>query len=211
MSEAQLDAPTSDAEWVRLLGDSSPRSDAARRLLRVHLVRGLIAALSRHGVGEDHCEDFAQEAIVRVLRRLGSFRGDSRFTTWALSIALRVAFDELRRLPWKDVSFAAVSGDGEDSTTFEPRMDASQERQVLRTEVERTLKDVLERELTPKQRSALSAELSGMPHQEIAEALGMNRNAVYKLTHDARKKVKARLEAAGLLAADVLSVFDSGK
>jgi hypothetical protein len=51
--------------------------------------------------------------------------------------------------------------------------------------------------LQDKQRLALTAELKGMPQDEIARQLGSNRNAVYKLTHDARCRLKAGLEAAG--------------
>jgi RNA polymerase sigma-70 factor, ECF subfamily len=50
-----------------------------------------------------------------------------------------------------------------------------------------------------------------MPHGEIAASLAMNRNALYKLSHDARKKLKARLESAGLVGPEVLSAFESGK
>ena len=63
---------------------------------------------------------------------------------------------------------------------------------------------MIENELTDKQRAILIAELNGMPHAEIAVALGMNRNAVYKLSHDARKRAKFHLEAAGVAVADVL-------
>ena len=62
---------------------------------------------------------------------------------------------------------------------------------------------VIERELTEKQRTALLAELKGMPLEEIGRRLGSNRNAVYKLTHDARKRLKKHLEAAGYSAADL--------
>jgi RNA polymerase sigma-70 factor (ECF subfamily) len=42
-----------------------------------------------------------------------------------------------------------------------------------------------------------------MPQDEIANQLGSNRNAIYKLTHDARKRLKKCLEAAGYTAVDV--------
>ena len=61
----------------------------------------------------------------------------------------------------------------------------------------------IEHDLTEKQRTALLAELKGMPQDEIARQLGSNRNAIYKLTHDARKKLRAALEAAGYTALDV--------
>ncbi len=66
-----------------------------------------------------------------------------------------------------------------------------------------TLQHAIEHDLTDRQRTALLAELKGMPQDEIADQLGSNRNAIYKLTHDARKKLKKSLEAAGYTAEDV--------
>jgi RNA polymerase sigma-70 factor (ECF subfamily) len=78
----------------------------------------------------------------------------------------------------------------------------------LRARVLAQLGRVIDEKLTDKQRSVLLAELKGMPQLEIAAALGMNRNALYKLSHDARRSVKHHLEAAGLDAGDVLWVFE---
>ena len=71
------------------------------------------------------------------------------------------------------------------------------------------MQQVIENRLTDKQRTALLAELKGMPQDEIARHLGSNRNAVYKLTHDARKKLKQGLEEAGFTAEDVIATIAS--
>ena len=68
------------------------------------------------------------------------------------------------------------------------------------------MQQVIQTDLTEKQRTALLAEIKGMPQDEIARHLGSNRNAVYKLTHDARKKLRKGLESAGYTAEDVVSV-----
>lgn len=190
------------------MADDGADGDAARRDLRRVLVTGLVRVLTARGVGEDLCEDFAQEALLRVRGRLGAFRGESRFTTWALSIAVRIAFDELRHRRWRDVSFDAMLEEARSPLVFEPRADAAQERNAVRVRILRALRDVIEERLTEKQRAVLVAELEGMPHAEIAERLGINRNALYKLSHDARKSVKAHLEALGISEADVLWVFE---
>jgi RNA polymerase sigma-70 factor, ECF subfamily len=67
--------------------------------------------------------------------------------------------------------------------------------------------EVIRNDLTAKQRAALLAELRGMPQDEIARHLGSNRNAVYKLTHDARKRLKRGLERAGFGAEDIRAAF----
>src|SRR5215213_10033132 len=69
------------------------------------LARGLRAALGSYGGGIDaYVEDFAQEALLRITGNLDSFRGESRFTTWAQKIAMNVALTELKRRRWHDVS-----------------------------------------------------------------------------------------------------------
>jgi RNA polymerase sigma-70 factor, ECF subfamily len=69
------------------------------------LVRGLKAALgSYRGGAEANFGDFAQEALIKITGNLDSFRGESRFTTWALKIAMNVALTELKRRRWRDVS-----------------------------------------------------------------------------------------------------------
>ena len=67
--------------------------------------------------------------------------------------------------------------------------------------------EVIRNGLTTKQREALLAALRGMPLDEIARHLGINRNALYKLTHDARKRLKRGLEAAGFTAEDIGAAF----
>ena len=200
--------PRDNDEWVRALADDGPAGEEAQRDLRLVLVRGLRRILASRGFTEDLCEDFAQETLLRIRERLAAFRGESRFTTWALSIATRVAFDELRHKRWKDVSFEAATADARGPLAFEPRSDASPEKGLLRERVLAALRDVIENKLTDKQRRVLIAELNGMPHAEMADALGMSRNALYKLSHDARKRVKFHLESAGLSDVEVLWVFE---
>jgi len=195
-------------EWVSALAADGPVGEAAQRDLRLVVVRGLRHLLAPRGLAADLCEDLAQETLLRIRERLAAFRGESRFTTWALSIATRVAFDELRHQRWKDVSFEVAAADARAPLAFEPHADSTREKGVMRERVLAELRDVIENKLTDKQRRVLIAELNGMPHAEIADALGMNRNALYKLSHDARKRVKFHLESAGLPEGEVLWVFE---
>jgi RNA polymerase sigma-70 factor, ECF subfamily len=198
----------SNEEWIRALSSDAPTTDSAYSDLRAVILRGLRRVLASRGVPDSLCEDVAQEALVRVRERLADFRGDSQFTTWTLSIATRLAFDELRHKRWKDVSFEAVTADAKTPLVFESATVTSQERMIARQRVLGRLRQVLENEITDRQRIALVAELKGMPHAEIATSLGVTRNAVYKLTHDARKRVQAQLQAAGISANDVLWAFE---
>jgi RNA polymerase sigma-70 factor, ECF subfamily len=73
------------------------------------------------------------------------------------------------------------------------------------------LRRMIDEELTDRQREAVVAViLEGMPISEVARRMGTNQNALYKLLHDARKKLKRQMEASGLSANEVLAVFDEG-
>src|SRR5918997_1475597 len=90
-------------QWLAEL--RGPNPDEAIADLYDLLVRGLRVGLGSYGGGVDaNAEDFAQEALIKITSHLDSFRGESRFTTWAQKIAMNVALTELRRRRWRDVS-----------------------------------------------------------------------------------------------------------
>ena len=176
------------------------------------LVRGLRAALGSYGTGVDaNVEDFAQEALIKITGNLGSFRGESRFTTWAQKIAMNVALTELKRRRWRDVSLQDLVARREAAARgpADPRL--TPEQLTFQNMVLRELHRIVDEELTDKQREAVVAViLEGMPVSEVAKRMGTNQNALYKLLHDARRKLKRRMEVAGLSPHEVLAAFDEG-
>jgi len=73
-----------------------------------------------------------------------------------------------------------------------------------------TLRRIIATELTDRQRQALvAARFHGMPLEEVARRMGTNRNALYKLLHDARQRLKKRMMAEGLSPQAVLAAFSS--
>jgi RNA polymerase sigma-70 factor (ECF subfamily) len=176
------------------------------------LVRGLRAALGGHGGGVDaNVEDFAQEALIRITGNLDSFRGESRFTTWAQKIAMNVALTELKRKRWRDVSLQDLFARREVADREPADNQLTPEQLALQNTVLQELRRVVDEELTDGQREAVVAViLEGMPISEVGERMGTNQNALYKLLHDARRKVKWRMEAAGLSPQEVLAAFDEG-
>jgi RNA polymerase sigma-70 factor (ECF subfamily) len=101
-----------------------PQKGAALADLRLVLLRGLRAALGGRtsGVVGLSVEDCVQEALIKILDNLDSFRGESRFTVWAQKIAVRVAFAEMRRRKWRDVSLEeAILRHGE-ARTYRPTL-----------------------------------------------------------------------------------------
>ncbi len=196
-------------DWPRELRAGGPTTDAALADLRGVLLRGLRRALSgRAGADDALIEDLAQEATLRVLGRLDGYRGESRFTTWAVTIAVRVALTELRRPRWRDVSLDRLVAEDRGGSLDPPAPAAEPPREAERHEILDLLRRTLDGGLTDRQRAALVGELRGMPQEEIARQLGIGRNALYKLGHDARRRLKARLIAAGVTDEDVRGAFD---
>jgi len=176
------------------------------------LVRGLRAALGGYGGGiEANVEDFAQEALIRITGNLDSFRGESRFTTWAQKIAMNVALTELKRKRWRDVSLQDLLARREAADRGPADTQLTPEQLVLQNMVLGELRRMIDQELTDRQREAVVAViLEGMPISEVAKRMGTNQNALYKLLHDARKKLKRRMKAAGLSPQEVLVAFEEG-
>lgn len=194
-------------EWVTRLSSTGPTRDDAIAQLNTILIRGLSKSLSVRNASGFQIEDIAQEAMLKILDSLDYFAGRSRFTTWAMTIAIRVGISELRRKHYQDVSLDAMTAG--DSLSFEIAVDPSAPAsdQLDRSNMLKTLHKLIEAELTQKQRNAIRALLSGMPVEVIAEKLGSNRNAVYKLIHDARSRLKAGFEQAGVMADDVNAII----
>jgi RNA polymerase sigma-70 factor (ECF subfamily) len=190
-------------DWLRSLGGMGA-DEAAVAELREVLRRGLRRALA--GRADDgFVEDMTQEGVLKVLGGLATFRGDSRFATWAITVAVRVAYTELRRARWKDVSLNQLVEDAPARLPVAPPAGGSSED--ARQEVLAVMHRVVESGLTDRQRQALVAELRGMPQAEIAAQMGLTRNALYKLTHDARQSLKRGLEAAGIDGDEVRETF----
>ncbi len=200
-------------EWLSTL--RGPERDRAIRDLRAVIVRGLKVTFAGRVRGLDEtAEDFTQDALMRVLNNLDSFRGESHFTTWAQRIAVRVAYTELRRRRWRDVSLQEVveryEGSNREPSALTDQA-SSPERETERKMMAERLQSFIVEELTQRQREAMIAVMfEGMPLEEVARRMETNRNALYKLLHDARKRLKKRIEAEGLSAGEVLEAVGEG-
>jgi RNA polymerase sigma-70 factor (ECF subfamily) len=199
-------------EW--LAGLRGPERERAIGDLRAVIVRGLKVTFSGRVRGLDETvEDLAQDTLIRILDNLDSFRGESRFTTWAQRIAVRVAYTELRRRRWRDVSLQEVIERHEGGRQPAALADRgpSPERETARKMMVETVQSFIAEELTERQREAMVAVMfEGMPLEEAARRMETNRNALYKLLHDARKKLKRRIEAEGLSPREVLEALGEG-
>lgn len=184
--------------WIeRLSGDN--REEAIKDL---HAI--LRRALVRFAVSTEDKEDFVQSAIVSILGKLSTFRGRSKFTTWAIAIVVNTALSEIRKKRWSNVSLEDLCGGADLAEPAAKTPDVIYQRRWALELID----SLIQSELSLKQRTALLAELNGMPLPEIAVRMNTTRGAIYKLTYDARKKLIQCLENRDLSLAEIVSAME---
>jgi RNA polymerase sigma-70 factor (ECF subfamily) len=202
--------------WLTDLRSTGIPHEEALNDLRDVIQKGLPYALSRWLSSDDPLfqplvEEVTQETLLRVLDQLDTFQGRSLFTTWVHKIAIRIALTELRRKRWRDASLDELT-ENEDAPPppgllADPQ--ASPETSAERKDMLERVRRILQEELTPKQREALTLlGLQDIPMEEAAKKMKTNRNALYKLLHDARLRLKKRLSLEDLTPQDLLSAFE---
>jgi RNA polymerase sigma-70 factor (ECF subfamily) len=201
LSRRSLDSES--RTWLKSLGaDGHERDDAIARLHALLLRAARFEVARRrptmpHWDGDD-LDDLAlqsaDDALVAVLAKLDDFRGHSRFSTWAYKFALLETAVKLRRRPWQGRELPLESESWPDVSDLKASPAANAEQSELLAAV----RHAIDEELTPHQREVLVAvALNGVPIDVLAERLGTNRGALYKTIHDARRKLRRRLETDG--------------
>jgi RNA polymerase sigma-70 factor (ECF subfamily) len=203
-------------EWLEALSSSGPERDVAladlHTLLATGLQRGVLSQVDTAAPEFDTmAEDFAQDAVLKILDNLETFEGRSQFTTWAHKIAVNMVLTELRRKRWRDASLEGLTetDNGEYTPSFLADEGPEPENAAERQEMLSTVRRLIMEELTERQRvGMLMAIVDGRSANDVAAILDMKPNAVYKLLHDARLRLKDRLAREGLTPEDVLGVFE---
>jgi RNA polymerase sigma-70 factor (ECF subfamily) len=215
---AELQRPRSNRQWLSDLTDEKNQAEALADL-REYLLRAVFTYLNRHREDLAHldrqelqylAEDFCQEALLQILDKLDTFRGESKFTTWAYRFVINIAAGDLRLYRWRTLSLETLASEQEvplftfigDEKAPDPETIAAR-RQILEL-----LYRIIDEDLTELQRFVLiSVHFEGVPVPVVAEQLGSTPNNVYKLVHDARKKIKKSLQQQHYSEADVLAIF----
>jgi RNA polymerase sigma-70 factor (ECF subfamily) len=194
-------------EWLEDLRSSGAVQEAAIADLRNILLRAVLFFFSRN-LGDFErlaraeilqlAEDCAQEALIAVMKHLSDFRGDSKFTTWAYKFAINIALMTARRERWKGISIDQLSlaedGSLSEWVTRDKSSGPTPDQSAMQSEIRENIREVIEQDLTDKQRRVLIMMVfNEVPMDEVARRLGTNRNAIYKMLHDARRKLKNRL------------------
>jgi RNA polymerase sigma-70 factor, ECF subfamily len=195
MASVQATAMTqrTNVEWLAGLKDGN---EAALADLRTYLLRAALFTLqrARHHVG--HLGSAA----------LGQLAEDCAQYTFAVNTALVAA----RRERWASVPLDRIL-DGTETpslTTAEHGGGLDPERRALQAEAIAAIRDGIEHHLTVKQQQLLRAVVfEQVPLDEVVRHWGSNRNALYKLLHDARRKLKSHLLTRGFDVDEMLDLF----
>jgi RNA polymerase sigma-70 factor, ECF subfamily len=200
---AQLDPES--VEWLHALAGTGRRRDAALARLHTMLVRVARGEVQRRGPRlqitgpdlEDLACQAAADALLAIIGKLGQFRGDSRFTTWAYKFVILEVSSKIGRHFWRHPSVPLDTEDWDrlpDVFGFEPAQEAEW-RDLLAA-----LRRAVDNQLTPRQREVFVAiVVNQVPLDALATELASSRNAVYKMVFDARRKLRAALTADGFL------------
>jgi RNA polymerase sigma-70 factor (ECF subfamily) len=196
------------AEWLRQLGGAGPQREAA--LVRLHelLLRIARGEVRRRGPRlritgpelDDLAYQAAADALMAITAKIGQFRGESRFTTWAYKFVIVEVSAKVGRHLWRHPS---VPLDAEDWDRLPDRFGFDPAQEAEWRDLLAALRRAVNQELTARQRAVFVAiVLNDVPLDALVLELATNRNAIYKVLFDARRKLRAALDANGYLRAD---------
>ena len=194
--------------WLRVLTGTGPEREAGLARLHDMLVRIAMTELRRrsavHRIAGPELDDLAYQAaadaLLAITGKLGQFRGESRFTTWAYKFVIFEVSAKLGRHFWRTPGVRLDAQDWErlpDRFGFQPAQEAEW-RDLLAA-----VGTAVEEELTERQRQVFVAiVVAGVPLDALVAELGSSRGAIYKTMFDARRKLRAALVANGYLDHD---------
>lgn len=190
-------------EWLRLLRATGKERETGiarlhERLLGVaqHEVRRRHTSIS--GVElDDIAHQAASDAVLAVVAKVSTFRGESRFTTWAYKFVVLEVSNKIGRHYWRN---PPVTLQPEDWDRLPARFGVDPSLHAEAIELSRAIRTAVETTLTERQRRLfVDVVLNGTPLDALVSKLGVNRNAIYKTIFEARRKIRVFLVANGYL------------
>jgi RNA polymerase sigma-70 factor, ECF subfamily len=192
-----------EPDWVEALSTPGRARDDAVERLHALLLRASRFEVARRrralGYVRDNLDDVAtqaaDDALMAIMAKLDTYRGESRFTTWAYKFAVLEAGTKVRRRAWQEREVPLE----EEGWSRLPDRRAAPAGDLETVELLGAVRDAIADALTPHQRAVLVAvTLNDVPIDVLAERLATTRGALYKTLHDARKSLRARLAEQGL-------------
>ncbi|MET7995704.1 sigma-70 family RNA polymerase sigma factor [Amycolatopsis sp. NPDC005232] len=187
------------AVWVRELSPGSPDFEDACRRLHAMLIKIARRETARRSpilrlTGpelEDLAHQAAADALMRITRKIGEFRGDAQFKTWAFKFVILEVSTKVGRHFWRD---HRVSLDHDEAHHARAAVGDEPPHQVQAIELRAALAHAIENALTERQRRVFVAvAIDNIPMDALAAKLETNRNAIYKAMFDARRNIRAYL------------------
>lgn len=198
--DGELDADS--LEWVRALSSSGHERETAIRRLHGRLAAAAHREARRRPTSitgrelHDLADQAADDAVLAVLAKLPTFRGESRFTTWAHRFVMLELSHKLGRHHWRHAT--PTDAHDWDRLPAEAGLDPVHEAEA--SALLGAVRSGIEESLTARQRDVfLAAVVDGVPLDALAVQLDVSRGAVYKSLYDARRALRAGLVAAGYL------------
>jgi RNA polymerase sigma-70 factor (ECF subfamily) len=194
------------AGWLgRLVSEASAERRAAERELHGRLLRIALAEVRRRSTStpvtgpelDDIAHQAAGDAMLAILAKLAEFRGESRFMTWAYRFVILEVSSKLGRHYWRN---PPVALDAEQWDRFPDRLGRDPHQHAEAACIIAEVRHVVDTEFTAHQRRIfIAVVVDGIPLNALAEKLDLNRNAIYKVIFDARRKIRRALTAKGYL------------
>ena len=195
-------------EWVRqLTGTGTAHEDGVRKLHELLLRAARKEAGRRahmHGLQGPELDDLAtqaaNDACVSILRKVATFRGESRFSTWAYKFVILEISAKVGRHVWKRDGVSFASDDWESLPVRLGATSNSPQEHAEGREMVAAIRKIVLQDLTEyQQRVFIAVVLNSTSMDVVSVELQTNRNAIYKALFDARKKIRRHLEEQQLL------------
>jgi RNA polymerase sigma-70 factor (ECF subfamily) len=174
----------SDLELVR----AAAAGDAAafEQLYQQHYRRVYSLCLRMLG-STTQAEDLTQEVFLQVFRKLGSFRGDSAFTTWLHRLTVNQVLMHFRK---RGVKLEHTSEEGDFSNVVDTPLQSTRRISM----VDRLALEKAIAELPPGYRTVFTLhDIEGYEHEEIAGLLGVSIGTSKSQLHKARMRLRELL------------------
>jgi RNA polymerase sigma-70 factor (ECF subfamily) len=193
------------AGWLAALRGTGAEREAALGRLHAMLVRIAQGEVRRRAPRlqlagpelDDLAYQAAADALIAITGKLGQFRGESRFTTWAYRFVILEVSAKVGRHFW---SRPGVRMDAEDWDRLPAVFGFGPAEEAEWRDLLAALRRAVDEDLTARQRTVFVAlVLNGVPLDALVIELNSSRNAIYKMMFDARRKLRAALAANGYL------------
>ena len=174
----------SDLELIRAAaaGDTA----AFEQLYRQHYRRVYSLCLRMLG-NQTQAEDLTQEVFLQVFRKLGSFRGDSAFTTWLHRLTVNQVLMHFRK---RGVKLEHTSEEGDFTNVVDTPLQSTRRISM----VDRLALEKAIAELPPGYRTVFALhDIEGYEHEEIADMLGVSIGTSKSQLHKARMRLRELL------------------